>query len=332
MKRFLGYCLLLSLPLLVMLAYYVVADPFKVIWHYDVYYQPDNIVNLNRGFVSAKHYSNHYKDGKYDSFIFGNSRSIAYYCEEWEKYLPDTSRCYHFDVSSGSVGELLYEIKFIKDKGTLKNALLVLDSGLLSETERDGILFSMPPILKGGEGTLNFQKQFFTAFYSFDFFRSYIDYRINREYKQYMDLYIVNIRRDYNPKYNELGWAYQEKQIAEGTYYDHEKLQIFESAQFPDMVSEEALDDERKEMLKEIKSVFDAQKTDYRIVIGPQYDQVKINPFDLQFLCDVFGKNHVFDYSGVNKWNEDYHNYYETSHYRPCVANEIMSLVYSDKL
>ena len=135
---------------------------------------------------------------------------------------------------------------------------------------------------KGGKGTLNFQKPFFTAFYSFDFFRAYVDYCINREYKQYMDLYIVNIRRDYNPKYNGLGWAYQEKQIAEGTYYDLEKLQVFENAQFPDMVLEEALDDERKEMLKEIKSIFDTQMTDYRIVIGPQYDQVKINPLDLQ--------------------------------------------------
>ena len=317
---------------MVMIVCYVVLDPFKVIWRYDVYYQPDNIVNLNRGFVSAQHYSNHYKECKFDSFIFGNSRSIAYYCEEWEKYLPDSSRCYHFDVSIGSVGELLGEVRFIKDNGTLKNALLVLDSGLLSETEREGILFSMPPILKGGKGALDFQKQFFMAFYSFDFFRAYIDYRINHEYKQYMDLYIVNIRRDYNPKYNELGWAYQEEQIAEGTYYDHEKLQVFENAQFPDMVSEEALDEERKEMLKEIKSIFDTQMTDYRIVIGPQYDQVKINPLDLQYLCEVFGQDHVFDYSGVNKWNEDYHNYYETSHYRPCVANDIMRLIYAEKL
>lgn len=35
--------------------------------------------------------------------------------------------------------------------------------------------------------------------------------------------------------------------------------------------------------------------------------------------------------SRCDKWNKDFHNYYEQSHYRPVVSAEIMDIIYSDK-
>ena len=333
MKRFFRFCLLLCLPLLILVLIYVMIDPFKVIWHYDVYYQSNDVVGLNRGYVSAMHYSNHQKDYNYDSFIFGNSRSFAYHGEEWKKYIPESSVCYQFNASGGSVGELLGEVKFINKNGTLKNALLILDRELLSRTEMGGILFAMPPILKNGKGSLRFQIEYFNAFYSIGFLKAYIDYKISNIYKPYMGSFIINNKTnlDYDLTNNELFWDKQEQMIAEGNYYTAERVKVFDDAQFPGKVSEIALNNERIEMLREIKNIFDAQRTDYRIVISPIFDQIKINPSDLQCLNDIFGQNYVFDFSGVNKWTADYHNYYENSHYRTCVANEIMQIVYLEK-
>lgn len=315
-----------------MIILYVIVDPFKVIWHYDLYYTSDSFIGLNRGFVSAKHYDNHREEYGYNSFIFGNSRSIAYYVDEWKKYLPKESVCYHYDVSGGSVGELNYEIKFINNHGYLQNALLILDLDLLSQTERNGILFSCPPIIKGNKDILKFHNEYFMAFYGSEFFSCFIDYKIHKEYKPYMGFYINNPKKamDYNPINNELYWDKQEESIENGLYYNDAKIKEFENAQFPGKVSESVLDDERKNMLREIKSVFELQKTNYRIIISPIFDQIKINPDDLQFLTDLFGRDYVFDFSGPNQWNADFHNYYETSHYRPCVANEIMKIVYSN--
>ena len=325
--------MLLSLPVFIMVICYIIIDPFKVIWDYDLYYQSDDFIQLNRGFVSAKHYANHHNEYHYNSYIFGNSRSIVFHEKEWKKYIPKTSVCYHFDAFGGGVKELYYEIKYVSERDTLKNALLILDHELLSTNENEGILLSLPPILKNGKGTLKFQLEYFMAFYKIDFFLSYIDYRMNKEFDPNLESYFIkpNRRMGYDPINNELFWEQQEESIEKGTYYDSIMIKHFDYRQSHGKVVEPAINDERMEMLKEIKSIFNAQKTDYKIVISPLYAQKKLNPIDLQILYDIFDQNNVFDFSGVNKWTSDYHNYYEISHYRSCVANEIMQIVYSEK-
>ena len=54
-------------------------------------------------------------------------------------------------------------------------------------------------------------------------------------------------------------------------------------------------------------------------------------PEDEKALRAIFGDDCVFNFSGINKWTTDYHNYYEVSHYRPHVASEIMDSIYSGK-
>ena len=332
MKRFIIFCISLSLPLVIMVVYYIMEDPYKVIWHYDNYYSSDNVITLNRGYVSTMHYINHHEKYGFDSFIFGSSRSIVYHEEEWKKYIPKYSRCFHFDFFTGSVGDLYGEIKCIDKNGTLRNALIILDSEMLSVTENYGVLNSLPPVLKDGKNKLSFHNTYIWPFYKFGFFKAYIDYKIHKNFKPYMISYLTDPKRSmgYNPANNELDTDKTEEKISNGIYYNAETIKGFKNAQFPGKVSNFALNQERKEMLREIKSIFDTQKTDYRIVISPLYDQVKTNPADLQYLYDVFGEDFVFDFSGPNKWNSDYHNYYEPSHYRPCVANELMRIVYTN--
>ena len=72
-------------------------------------------------------------------------------------------------------------------------------------------------------------------------------------------------------------------------------------------------------------------KTNYRIIISPLYNQIKLNNQDLDYLKQLFGKDNVFDFSGINKFTKDYNNYYESSHYRPHIAREIMQLIYHDE-
>ena len=147
-----------------------------------------------------------------------------------------------------------------------------------------------------------------------------------------MGYYIIDNRfkLDYDSVNNSLFWNKQEKMITDLFYYDDELIKSFEIAQFPNKVSDKVINIERMKMLREIKRLFDAQSTNYKIVISPIYNQIKINPDDLQFLYNVFGEKNVFDFSGVNQWANDYHIYYDSSHYRVSVANDIMRIIYSD--
>lgn len=330
MKRFIKYCFLFSLPFLFFIVGYIVVDPFKVIRHYNLYYTSDDCIGINRGYVSTMHYINHKDVCHYDSFIFGNSRSLAFHGKEWKKYLPESTVCYHFDESGGSVGGILYKIVFINKVGCLKNVLLVVDYQLLANNEQIGHLFSLPPVLNNNSGALKFHWENFTAFYDMNFLRAFVDFKLWHKYKQYMGWLITDPQKRtiYNPVNNEL-YSVSEESIERDEYFDDEHIKVFEGKQFPDSIAKIVINEERLEMLKSIKDVFVQQNTNYKIVISPLYDQVKLNPCDLQVLIDIFGQDNVFDFSGVNQWNVDFHNYYEDSHYRPCVANEIMEIVYN---
>ena len=58
------------------------------------------------------------------------------------------------------------------------------------------------------------------------------------------------------------------------------------------------------------------------------YDQKKLNIEDLSILNALFGKENVFDFSGINQITNNLYNYYETSHYRPHVAKKIIDEIY----
>ena len=111
MKRYLLKLLLFLLPILLILGTYIIFDPFKVIWHYDNYYATLREVVLNRGFVSTKVFDNQNDTCHYDSFILGNSASLAFHVDEWQKYIGTDTHCFHFDAMSGSVEGLLLKVK-----------------------------------------------------------------------------------------------------------------------------------------------------------------------------------------------------------------------------
>lgn len=330
MKRFVIKILLFFFSFVMfVIGTFVILDPFRIVWHYDEYYKGTRI-GINRGFVSTMVYINQKDKYNYDSFIFGNSRSIAYYEDEWKKYIPQNSSVFHFDASGGSVAGLYYKVKYIDEHGgKLKNALLILDHDLLGTTERTGDLFRTAPELEGYKNLFPFLKDHFEAFTTYDFIYALIDFYLSNEYKDYMGKYIT--KRDsmvWHRDTNEERWDFTEREIEECLYYTEERMRVFENCQHPDSIALPIINEERKVLLRKTAQVFKKHNTSVKIVISPLYDQIQFNSKDLSFLRNTFGKDRVFDFSGPNKWNSDYRNFYEQSHYRPCVANDILKIIY----
>ncbi len=317
-----------------MLAAYIMLDPFKVIRHYDNYYEVGNVVPMNRGMVTTMNYINKKDSIHYNSFIMGNSRSAYYFIDDWKKHLDNDSRCYHFSEHGGSVAGLYLRTKYVHENGEIiKNALLVLDSELLSTTEYTDPKGVIPPVLTGYHSAFSFHKTNLIAWFNLDFFISYFRYHITKKITPYMSQYIMKGTNYpfYNPQTNEEPQAIQDSLIAVGNYYNETIINGFKNEQYPDSISPVAINEEREEMLRKTKIIFDKQKTKYKIVISPLYNQIKINPKDLSLLNTVFGKENVYDFSGVNHWTKDFHNYYEPSHYLPRVAAEIMDSIYTSR-
>ena len=331
MKHFLVKITTFCLPLFILAIIYIITDVFKVIYHYDPYYTDSYYIGVNRAYGSTMTYINQNPKYHYDSFIFGNSRSLFYEIDTWKKYLPKESVCMHFDESGGSISGVRDKVAFVdKSGGNLKNALLVIDHNLLSNLEqKNGYLFIAPPVLKNNRNVINFHVQHFSAFINPKFLVALADYNMFGTFRPYMRNLISDGHSTYLPQYNEFQKTLTEKEIAKGIYYDAAHVKVFEDVQKPGTYSSEVLNIEEIECFKDIKDIFDKHKTSYKIVISPLYDQIKLNRSVYQTLCSIFGKEHIYDFSGVNKWNKDYHNYYEDSHYRPIVSAEIMDMIYS---
>lgn len=332
MKKFLIKVLAICLPIFIMVVIYISLDVFRVVRHHDYYFRGSDYIWINREYVSTMTYLNQKDKFKYDSFIFGNSRSAMYEIDTWKRYLPNGSRCYHFDASVGSISGLSNEILFIdKTNGNLRNALLVIDNSILSIYEPgNNRLFANPPILRNDSNFLAFHIANFAAFYNIGFLTALVDYSCFGHYRKYMEGYLIEPNQYiYLQDINEYRESSKEVKIKKGTYYDTEHLEVFQNIQKPGTYSTKVIGNKEITCLKDIKEIFDKHNTSYKIVISPLYDQIKLNRKNYNILCSIFGKENVYDFSGPNKWNKDYHNYYESSHYRPHVAAEIMDIIYS---
>jgi hypothetical protein len=179
---------ILSLPALSLFCAYLIFDPFKVLRSYDSYYVSGvpNWVTLNREYVSTETFLKCNPSNHYDSFIFGNSRSIFYEVNDWQRHIQST-RCFHFDASGESLYGIYAKFRFLDQSGiNISNALIILDYETLSCTNnRKGHLFRTPPRLSG-ESRLTYQFLFFRTFLDASFFTPYLHFMLTRHFHEYM--------------------------------------------------------------------------------------------------------------------------------------------------
>lgn len=121
---------------------------------------------------------------------------------------------------------------------------------------------------------------------------------------------------DQDIKIDSLG--YYNRLLNKGIFYDRSKINYSKCH-----ISElEIL------QLNSIKKIFSRNNTNYKIIISPNYDQIPLEKEQIELLGEIFGKRNVYNFSGKNRLTEEIGNYYEASHFRPNVANEIFENIY----
>ncbi len=323
------------LPCILALTGIIYMDFFKVFFDYEEYYSDDLFVSLNREYVCLKTLENKAEILQPDSFIFGSSRSQAFKCEDWKNYLPDSSVTFHFDAANEALIGIVEKLEYLqKNEFQLKNVLLIFDIGLLTQTDfktrNSSLTISHPAISDNSK--LDFYSPFLSASINPKFVTSYFDYYFFRNHRSYMGQYIANTKYPnivnsenmdvFYGKEKEIkedSIRYYRKTIESGIFYDRKELKKDTS-----QISHKSI-----LLLSRIKNILEEHTTDYRIVVSPMYDQIKLNSTYKETIDSLFKNNKVFDYSGVNEWTTPLGNFYEKSHYRPHVARAIMKEVYS---
>lgn len=333
MSRFLFKLSLVAIPLVVLTIFYIVNDPFKVIWAYGSFYRSGypSVVTMNRDFVSLETFQRHEAEERWDSFIFGNSRSIFYEVKDWTPYIG-SNRTFHFDASGESLYGITRKLQFLDEHHVpVRNALIILDVGTLSVvTNSQGHLSLKHPLLSG-QSWLDFQQEFFKAFLSSRFLLAYLDYSLTHRVKKYMKAgYLLSDHPiDYDLRHNEIRFGTDEQLIRRNpdAYYAP-RAAIFYTRSVQQAVSAPAIKQPQITMLLEMAMILNSQHSNYRLIINPLYDQKQLSPADLSCLKQIFGPDRVYDFSGINDITKNYRNYYEDSHYRPHIARQVLSVVY----
>jgi hypothetical protein len=318
-----------SIPFWVLLLGYLYFDPFKVIHHYKNYSYP--YVIPNRDFVSTEMYINNQEKYQYNSFIFGSSRALAFNPTIWKNYLEEADKPFMFDASGESLYGIHAKLKYLDSQGAnLKNILLILcrDGAFDYSVNPTGHLNIKHPLISK-ESKLFFHLTFFKSYLNIKFLISFYSYSFSKKFKPYMTGLIEYRKIELDSITNGLIILDQEEEIKthQDEYYKR-RATLFYKRKGEQVDSIQRITKEYFIMLDEIKQILDKHDSNYKVVLSPIYDQVKISEADFKILYDLFGEN-LYDFTGQNSITEYDTNWYETYHFRPFIADSIMRRIYA---
>jgi hypothetical protein len=333
MKTFLKRLLLFSIPpiiiLIIVLGTFFIFDPFKILKKYDEFYS--SIIEYNEDYVATERYLKN--KNSYNSYILGSSRAgCGFQTRSWLKYLKKDDRAYSYTASNESIFGMRGKLRLIdNEECKIENVLLIIDLDITLKklVNSHGHLYIKHPLISG-ESTKNFIAEYIKDYIFTGFFIAYLDYKLFKSKREYMNrFFYFNINE--NEKYISFNTEHKEKLIKtdEFRYYE-EKKNIFYERDSIKIFSEKQFFSQAVEYFNEINGIFKKHKTKYKIIISPLYDQKEINNADLTILCEIFGKENVYNFSGINFITNQKHNYYEKSHYRIQVGNEILRNIYQN--
>jgi hypothetical protein len=335
MYLFIKKIILFFIPFLVLFPLYIYLDPFKVIYGYDSYYPDSGIskIDVGKDFVSYENFIKNYPLYHYNSFVFGSSRSFFYRINKWSDYInTPQSKCYHFDGFKESLYGITNKIRYLNQSEVpIKNALVILDFEVFQGKNRvdDYLRLQHPSI--SDENWIRFHYIHLKQFFSYTFLKKYFTDCFPCRFQESDNDQVDRIKLIvYNKVSNELIWKGLDDFItADEEDYYQSRISSFYDRPVTTQYSNKIIEHRHIAQLNEIKKVFERNQTSFRIVISPLYDQVKFNQSDLEVLQNLFGKENVFDFSGINSFTIPVTNYYEESHYRPQVADSILKIIYS---
>lgn len=331
-KYFLKRIGIFLIPFYIVLISFFILDPFKILYEYDNY--SASFFQLNRDVISSKTFLKNYDKYKYNSYIFGSSRTVAFKTWDWTSILDTSDIPFSFDASNENIYGMFSKIKYLEESNVkINNALLVFcpDVTFDKSSTQMGHVFIKYPLISN-TSWLNFYLSFLNAWFDKMFFIKFIDYSLFRTKRNYL-MDVTDFRKiDYLSGSNDQVLVTQDQELrnAPDEYYN----KLLSMNQFYDQFDEskflnDQINEEESHILRDIKKIFTKNNTKFKVIIGPLFSKLKFSEIDLTIIKTIFGSENVFDFSGINQITTNYRNYYERSHYRPEVGRQILEIIYS---
>lgn len=330
MFLFLKRIFLFCIPFIVLVVIYIFSDPFMIINKYENY-NYRFYIHKNRDFISTEMFIKNSKKYVYDSFIFGSSTALFISPSIWKNYINTTNKIFSLDASGENIVGIWSKIRYLKKNDhKIHFALVTLESNTFTR-----FINNVPIYMKHYKvypsSWFQFQYGSFLNFLDLRFLVALIHYKTSNQFYPYMAEFLDTEPYYYDTITNEYyntGIINELKQDSLNYYEKRKNKFPLRSGEYLEENSK--INMEQIQMLNEIKEIFDENKTDYRIVVCPSYDQIAFNKKDLTVIQNIFNKENVFDFSGINEFTGVKSNFYDVTHFKKYVGKELLNVMYSN--
>lgn len=316
-RKWIKYFLIIStiLTSLVVSINYIV-DPFNI---FDSGFLKHHAQH-NERFLKIKYLEKNHS--KYNSYIFGSSRIGTTDPKTIEQYIPN-SKFYNMTISSANLYDYIMHLRYMLKKNyEIKNLYLQIDI-------RD---------LEGyGRSDSDYQKKLHPYVTDNSLNEFYLQYLFGFFPKNIKEKVMLNLNYEEKGKYflNTTGmWT---STIKENKLLKDCKEYVRNEKSFHKKVKRNKRLNNIKKTIKAIKNIKSlCKQNDINIYIfTTPHNQNMMNSFImddyLNFLQYISKETNFYDFSGYNSITTNNCNYYESSHYRPLVANLIAARIFNDE-
>lgn len=326
-KEALIFVIILLIPVIILLIPYLCMDPLQVVKKHSYFHY--NPIEPNRDFVSTEMFLSNVNNYHYNSFIFGSSRAIAFKVNSWKNYLNANAVPFAYDAAGESLYGIYKKFIFLDKKGvSIDNALLIFCRGFHRiDNHKDHIGIKHPEV--SGESWIEFHLVHFKSYLDLKFLLGYYSYILTEE-ENILTRGIIQKRKvSFDSITNQINIFDLDEELRKNPKKFYElRRNIFYERRGESYEPVAHFKGPHIKMFFEIKEILERNNTNYKIILSPIYDQVKFANEDKEILQKIYG-DHLFDFTGKNFITENDTNWYETDHFRPFIADSIMSIIYS---
>jgi hypothetical protein len=319
------------MPFILMVLVYIIFDPFMVLHRYDDF-NKKIFIPKNRDYISSEMYLNNWETNRYDSFIFGSSTALFIKPSVWKEYLSESSSLFSFDASRENFFGMWSKVRYIdKQEQPINNALFVIDVDYpLCKPEKENVLFTKHYRIFG-TSWIDFQYRNFIKVLDFNFLRSVISYSLYNEFKPYMASCLIEDDTHLDPVTNEYhSFSIKDEFESDSISYYEKRRDRFPPRSGSYVEHKSMMTSEYEKLLEEMGEILKRNGTNFKIIISPNFEQIAFNRSDLEVLQRIFGKDNIFDFSGINRFSEEKSNFYDGLHFKEYVGREFLDIIYSE--
>ena len=330
MKRFLiTISIGIVIPFTILAVIYLWTDPFRCLYAFDI----NDVDETNREYLSTELFLRNEPVYHYNSFVFSSSRGGGMNTYQWKTYLPEDAQPFLFQAWSESLTGIELKMNYLNEHNIpIDNALIMLDvpGAFDMSNQLPTKALSMKHYVFTGHSKFTYNAMQFANFMQKpSFWRQSIKNKVRGGHEICISDTITNDWDSTNYKhYTELPARDSLKNCSEMTrktffaQIEHGKNIVRESKPM--------INTQYEQQLRHIRTILDANHTDYHIILTPGYcyTDLAVAPQDLEKLQELFGKERVHDYTGKNELTEDYNNFSDPGHFGARVGFLIIEDIY----